>query len=362
MPQNLQYFKLFGIYMSHTPKSWIKVVNMPKKITRKLPVIALLLLVLLFPSKNSSDTVIAVSADGYIKWVDFNVTAEILKTALACDLDSYEKSKTDPSVHHAELSVLVALCAAKYGGEFSRAKASDIKGFAERIMSGEKPEDISSSKHLNYFLEAYEAALGGFVGKYAVTENGILYERYGLKVFSPVAAGYYYNHYDDFGASRSYGYRRRHLGHDLLGSVGTPIVAIESGYVEAFGWNQYGGWRIGIRSYDGKRYYYYAHLRKGHPYNDIYEGKQVNAGEVIGYLGMTGYSSKEDVNNIDTPHLHYGIQLIFDKSQKDGVNQIWLDLYELTKFLAAHRSVVAYDKSSGDFNAVSPIIDLSAPD
>ncbi len=47
-----------------------------------------------------------------------------------------------------------------------------------------------------------------------------------------------------------------------MGSIGTPIIAVESGTIEALGWNQYGGWRIGIRSFDKKRYYYYAHLRK----------------------------------------------------------------------------------------------------
>lgn len=26
-----------------------------------------------------------------------------------------------------------------------------------------------------------------------------------------------------------------------MGQIGTPIIAIESGYVEALGWNQYGG-------------------------------------------------------------------------------------------------------------------------
>ena len=107
-----------------------------------------------------------------------------------------------------------------------------------------------------------------------------------------------------------------------MGSVGTPIIAVEGGYVEACGWNRFGGWRIGIRSFDGKRYYYYAHLRKDNPYEDIYEGKIVDAGEVIGYLGMTGYSTKENVNNINVPHLHFGLQLIFDKSQKDGNNQM----------------------------------------
>lgn len=101
------------------------------------------------------------------------------------------------------------------------------------------------------------------------------------------------------------------------GSIGTPIVAVESGYIEALGWNQYGGWRVGIRSFDGKRYYYYAHLRKDHPYaKDLCEGQIVTAGDVIGYLGMTGYSSHENVNNINIPHLHFGVQLIFNEVQK----------------------------------------------
>ena len=88
----------------------------------------------------------------------------------------------------------------------------------------------------------------------------------------------------------------------------------------------------------------------------------VTAGEVIGYLGMTGYSAKEDTNNIDTPHLHFGLELIFDESQKDGWNQIWIDLYEYTKFLSRFRSATHYDKESGETVADSVIIDLDAPD
>lgn len=54
--------------------------------------------------------------------------------------------------------------------------------------------------------------------------------------------------------------------------------------VEALGWNQYGGWRVGIRSFDGKRYYYYAHLRQNYPYAEgLEEGSVVTAGDVIGY-------------------------------------------------------------------------------
>jgi len=109
--------------------------------------------------------------------------------------------------------------------------------------------------------------------------------------------------------------------------------------VEALGWNQYGGWRIGIRSFDKKRYYYYAHLRKNFPYNkSLEEGSIVKAGDVIGYLGRTGYSQKENTNNIHTSHLHFGLQLIFDESQKEGINEIWIDCYDLIRFLYRNRS------------------------
>jgi hypothetical protein len=62
-------------------------------------------------------------------------------------------------------------------------------------------------------------------------------------------------------------------------------------------------------------------------------------GNVIGYMGHTGYSAKENVNNIETVHLHFGLQLIFDESQKEGNNEIWIDCYDLTRFLYKNRSL-----------------------
>jgi len=119
------------------------------------------------------------------------------------------------------------------------------------------------------------------------------------------------------------------------------VIAVESGYVEALGWNQYGGWRIGIRSFDHKRYYYYAHLRQDYPYAEwLKEGGTVKAGDVIGYMGHTGYSTTENVNNIDEVHLHFGLELIFDESQKDSDNEIWVSCYELTRFLKKNQMEV----------------------
>lgn len=305
------------------------------------------------------------SADGakYIKWIDFDISSKALTDAVKYDVESKSSDV------HTDAVTLLSLLATKYGGNFKNYNKADMDKICEKLKSGEKPEDIAANlKTYNYYIEAYGAVLDGLVGDYAIPcnydENGLYYEkRYGLKLFSPIAAGYYYNHYDDFGAARSFGYKRVHLGHDMMGSVGTPIVAVESGIVEALGWNRFGGWRIGIRSFDSKRYYYYAHLRKGHPYAaDMYEGKIVNAGDVIGYLGMTGYSSKEDTNNINVPHLHFGMQIIFDKSQKEGWNQIWLDMYEFTNFLSKNKAEVAYDKESREHYSKSAIIDLSTPD
>ncbi|NLK40241.1 MAG: M23 family metallopeptidase [Clostridiales bacterium] len=298
----------------------------------------------------------------YIKWIDFTVTYPALKDAMNTDISSYNTDR------HVSWIDILAYLASRNGGNFSKYKKSDITSLLEKLDGTNKISDLATNRKLyDYYHEAYGAVLGGMIGEYTaerIDENGnTVYETgYGLKVFSPFAKGYYYSHFDDFGSARSYGYRRPHLGHDLVGSIGTPIIAIESGYVEAVGWNQYGGWRIGIRSFDHKRYYYYAHLRKNHPYNDIYEGKIVCAGEVIGYLGMTGYSVKENVNNIKTPHLHFGLQIIFDPVQKDGVNQIWIDMYELTKFLASNRSPVYRDSAAGEYYSKIRIIDENMPD
>lgn len=140
--------------------------------------------------------------------------------------------------------------------------------------------------------------------------------------------------------------------------IATPIIAIESGLVEALGWNQYGGWRIGIRSLDGKRYYYYAHLRQNYPYAEgLEEGSYVTAGDVIGYMGHTGYSATENVNNIEVVHLHWGLELIFDESQKECDNEIWIDVYALTRFLARHCQQTEKVEGTREWKRSSHIVD-----
>ena len=285
-----------------------------------------------------------------IRWVDFGVPYESLSYALELDIFTYEKEK------HIDWVELLSLAACRTGGKCSltsvKKAAADLKGTrSPRELAGEQ------EKYYDYYYEAFDAALGGLVGSFAIEVDGQWVPQYGLKAFSPIAVGYGYSHCDDFGVSRSFGFRRKHLGNDLMGAAGTPIVAVEGGVVEAMGWNRYGGWRIGIRSFDSKRYYYYAHLQKDHPFaQGLQEGDLVQAGDVIGFMGRTGYSDKENVNNIETVHLHFGMELVFDESQKECNSEIWIDVYDIVRLLSRHRSSIV--RENGQWIRKYPYKDL----
>lgn len=296
----------------------------------------------------------------YIKWIDFTPTYDVLDKTSKLDINSHNNNE---EVQYNWIELLSFL-ACKNGGNFKNFKDSDLTNLIEKLKSGSSMIDLTKDlKNYSYYFESYDAILHDFIGNYEI-QNPNLYteknttdinnyqktysKKYGIKNFLPIAKNYNFNHYKDFGSSRSYGYKRVHLGNDLIGNIGTPIIAVESGFVECLGWNQYGGWRIGIRSFDKKRYYYYAHLRKDHPYTNLKEGQLIKAGDVIGYLGMTGYSSKENINNINIPHLHFGLQIIFNDAQKNGDNQIWVDVYNIVEFLRKNKSEV-YQGKDNDF-------------
>ena len=296
----------------------------------------------------------------YIHWVEFNVPSDVMEKAFRLDMGTVQEEV------HFNWVELLAYLGAKYGGDFERFRQTDLDAVVEKLKSGSAMEEIAKDmKYYAYYREAYGAVLDGMVG-YFEQESGndkVWLRKYGLKVFSPIAKNFPYSDFDDFGASRSYGFKRKHLGHDMMGQVGTPVIAVESGYVEALGWNQYGGWRIGIRSFDKKRYYYYAHLRQNYPYQaNLKEGSIVTAGDVIGYLGRTGYSTTENTNNITTPHLHFGIQLIFDESQKEGNNEIWINCYEIVKFLRMNQSETVKVEGTKEWTRVYNMKDPGIPE
>ena len=336
--------------------------------------VLVLLCLCLFMKRTDRQAGIFQTSGDFIKWVDFNVTCEALEQAFRYDVDTCQAEV------HLNWVDLLAYLGTRYGGDFSRYKKSDMEKVAEQLINGDSTmEELTKDmKYYDYYRQAYGAVLDGMVGTFqaeipadevpemlqqsAQNTDTVWVTKYGLKAFFPLAKNFPYNDFDDFGVSRSYGFKRRHLGHDMMGQVGTPVIAVESGYVEAIGWNQYGGWRLGIRSFDKKRYYYYAHLRKNYPYHKaLKEGSIVQAGDVIGYLGRTGYSRTENTNNIDEPHLHFGLQLIFDESQKDGNNEIWIDCYQLVRFLQLNRSETKKDPETKEYSRVLEMRDPAIP-
>ena len=307
---------------------------------RRIFLLLLAISVIIFP----------VSAKEPIRWVDFQIPYESLKYAMEVDIETFDQEK------HLDWVDVLAIAGCRTGGKCGlksvKKAVMDLKGDAA-------PEELLGDlyRYYDYYREAYDGVLGGLLGSFAIEKDGQMHPTYGLKAFSPIAAGYHYAHSDDFGNARSFGFARKHLGHDMMGSQGTPIVAVEGGVVEAMGWNRYGGWRIGIRSFDSKRYYYYAHLQKDHPFAEGLEvGDLVNAGDLIGFMGRTGYSDKENTNNIETVHLHFGMQLVFDESQKECLSEIWIDTYDIIRLLDAHRSSIRRKGSA--WERVYPFADL----
>lgn len=164
--------------------------------------------------KHQQGEIMETESGEYIKWVDFTVPTEAMNKACRIDVESYGEDI------HVGWIELLAYAAAKQGGNFGKAALKNIDECAAKLKEGETMEKLTEKlKYYPYYLEAYTAVLGGFVGEYEIEGE----KRYGLKAFSPIAAGFYYTDYDDFGASRSYGYARPHLGHDMMGQIGTPI-------------------------------------------------------------------------------------------------------------------------------------------
>lgn len=107
-------------------------------------------------------------------------------------------------------------------------------------------------------------------------------------------------------AERKYKGTSGHEGTDIMAAKNErgiyPVVSMTDGTITNLGWLEKGGYRIGITTNSGT-YYYYAHLDS---YANIKEGAQVKAGELLGYMGDSGYGEEGTTGKFDV-HLHLGI-------------------------------------------------------
>ena len=111
----------------------------------------------------------------FIKWVDFTVPSEALTQAFRMDVATCQQDI------HLNWVELLACLGARYGGDFSRYKASDMEALAEKLTGGTPMEELTRDmKYYSYYLEAYQAALGGLLGSFAIEINGQWKPTYGL--------------------------------------------------------------------------------------------------------------------------------------------------------------------------------------
>jgi len=123
----------------------------------------------------------------------------------------------------------------------------------------------------------------------------------------PLKRGTYEPYTNNYGASRSWSPEgetvRSHDGIDILAAKWTPIYSVADGQVINYGWNEYGGWRLTVQV-DNATAFYYAHLA-GYA-SGITKGSQIKKGQLIGYVGNTGYGPQGTEGKFE-PHLHFGI-------------------------------------------------------
>lgn len=127
--------------------------------------------------------------------------------------------------------------------------------------------------------------------------------------------------------TRTYGGIRGHEGVDLMPSLPVrgyfPVLSVSDGVIEKKGWLDKGGYRIGVRSESGT-YFYYAHLES---YADgLAVGDKVKAGQLLGFMGDTGYSPIEGTTGQFEVHLHFGIYLSVNKKEM-SINPYWVLKY-----------------------------------
>ena len=79
---------------------------------------------------------------------------------------------------------------------------------------------------------------------------------------------------------------RRHEAIDIMAPRGTPVVAAAAGRVAKLHRSRAGGRSIYVRSPDGERLYFYAHL-DGYA-DGLEEGQNVAAGDPLGLVGTSG--------------------------------------------------------------------------
>ncbi|MBQ4322986.1 MAG: peptidoglycan DD-metalloendopeptidase family protein [Clostridia bacterium] len=174
----------------------------------------------------------------------------------------------------------------------ARAAAQERKSEVDKKNS-ELSKVISS---LNSNAAALEAAkkeahkkeeeLNEWIEKELAGENSSVDYQEGEWIW-PVARASYNYMSSGYGWRTLNGRREFHYAIDIAAPRGTPVLATKAGVIKSAKWvTTGGGWQVVI-DHGGTYYSYYNHLNKK---PIVTAGQRVSQGEVIGYVGDSGYA------------------------------------------------------------------------
>jgi peptidoglycan LD-endopeptidase LytH len=145
---------------------------------------------------------------------------------------------------------------------------------------------------------------------------------------------------DSWGATRTYGGLREHKGTDILSKKNVrgkiPIVSMTDGVVEKMGWNNLGGYSVGIRT-ESQNYFYYAHFSSFT--ENIEVGQKVLAGDILGYMGDTGYGEEGEKGQFPV-HLHIGIRVVTELTNEE----MWINPYPFLRYIENNKIDIRTNK------------------
>ena len=170
--------------------------------------------------------------------------------------------------------------------EGSSALISQLTNDLQKLLAREAERSAKLSK------PAAKKALERMTAETRISSTAVL-----SNLTIPVAGLTFRDLNDSWGDPRDGG-KRSHKGIDIFAPKGREILAVADGYVSYIGTQPKGGKCLWLVT-DAGVSFYYAHLDRWAA--GLYEGMEVERGELLGYVGNTGNALKTP------PHLHFGV-------------------------------------------------------
>ncbi len=229
-------------------------------------------------------------------------TIEDITNELKSDKEELEKKKKDLDENKAQQQAYKSNLVGKNNSQ------KEIQAEAERQLKTYQ-SNIANAQRIQEQMHAELARImrelsGGIQPKdKGVSSIGFQWPTACCAVIGKPRISQGFNEQSDF-AKRSYRYGL-HTGLDISNVMGTKIYAVADGTVLRAKYESgYGNYVV--IGHNARWWTHYAHLSA---FNNLYPGKEVKRGDVIGYMGSTGFSSG--------PHLHFEVT---DRLEGDAPN------------------------------------------